>query len=135
VTNQVVDSSAIAVHRRQRRAKSDGLDGRKLLRLLLRFPHGEREVWRVVHGPSVEAEAQRHLPRAVETLQQARASTTPRLKGWLSSQGVRLRSLRQLPEQLHALRLWAGAPIPRGLRRRVLRGYAQHQLLSQPSAA
>ena len=36
ITNQVVDSSSIAVNRRQRRAKSDGLDVRKLLRLLMR---------------------------------------------------------------------------------------------------
>ncbi len=35
-TNQVVDSSAIAVNRRRRRAKSDGLDVRKLLRMLMR---------------------------------------------------------------------------------------------------
>src|ERR1043166_711896 len=56
ITNHVVDSSAIEVNRRQRRAKSDGLDLRKLLSMLLRFHHGEREVWRVVHVPSVEAE-------------------------------------------------------------------------------
>ena len=36
VTSHVVDSSAIEVNRRQRRAKSDGLDVRKLLRMLMR---------------------------------------------------------------------------------------------------
>jgi len=56
LTNHGVDSSAIEVSRRQRRAKSDGLDVRKLLSMLMRYEHGEREVWRVVHVPSVEAE-------------------------------------------------------------------------------
>ena len=36
ITNHVVDSSAIAVNRRQRRAKSDGLDVRTLLRMRMR---------------------------------------------------------------------------------------------------
>jgi transposase len=51
ITNQVVDSSAIAMHRRRRRAKSEGVDVRKLVRLLRRFHSGARQVWRVVHAP------------------------------------------------------------------------------------
>ena len=135
ITNHVVDSSSIEVNRRKRRAKSDGLDVRKLLSMLMRFHHGEREVWRVVHVPSVEAEDQRHLHRDLETLKQERASTTTRLKGLLSSQGVRLMSLSQLPQQLEALRLWDGSPIPSGLRRRVLRVWAHHQFLREQIAA
>ena len=134
ITNHVVDSSSIEVNRRQRRAKSDGLDVRKLLSMLIRYESGEREVWRVVHVPSVAAEDQRHLHRDLETLKQERASTTTRLKGLLSSQGVRLTSLSKLPEQLEALRLWDGSPLPSGLRRRVLRVWAHHEFLSQQIA-
>ncbi|MDH3602222.1 MAG: hypothetical protein OEU26_21630 [Candidatus Tectomicrobia bacterium] len=50
ITNHVVDSSAIEVSRRQRRAKSDGLDVRKLLSMLIRYEQGERQVWQVVKG-------------------------------------------------------------------------------------
>jgi transposase len=71
--------------------------------------------------PSIEAEDQRPLHRDLATLKHERASTTTRLKGLLRSQGIRLTSLSQFPEQLEALRLWAGSPMPRGLRRRVLR--------------
>jgi transposase len=131
----VVASSSIAVNRRQRRAQSDGLDVRQLLRMLRRFHHGAREVWRVVPGPSVEAEDHRPLHRALETLQQERASTTARIKGWLRSQGVRRTSLPQLPEQLEALRRWDGSPMPSGLHRRVLRVDAPHQCLSEQMAA
>jgi transposase len=43
-------------------------------------------------------------------------------------------SLTKLPEQLEALRLWDGSPILPGLRRRVLRVYAQYTFLSEQIA-
>jgi transposase len=134
ITNYVVDSSSIEVNRRKRRAKSDGLDVRKLLSMLMRFDSGEDEVWRVVHVPSVEAEDQRHLHRDLETLKQERASTTTRIKGLLSSQGVKLSNLSHFPEQLDKLRLWDGSEIPSGLRRRLLRVWAHHEFLSEQIA-
>ena len=135
ITNQVVDSSSIEVNRRKRRAKSDGLDVRKLLTMLIRSYHGERGVWRVVNVPSIEAEDQRHLHRDLETVKQERASTIARIKGLLSSQGLRLTSVNKLPEQLDALRLWDGAPMPSGLRQRLLRVYAHYTFLSEQIAA
>src|SRR5215510_10523706 len=64
ITNRVVDSSAIEVNRRQRRAQSDGLDVRKLVSMLRRYEQGDREGWRVVPVvPSVEAEDGRPLHR------------------------------------------------------------------------
>jgi transposase len=135
ISNSVVDSSSIEVNRRKRRAKSDGLDVRKLLSMLMRYQHGERQGWQVVKVPSVEAEDQRHLHRDLETLKQERASTTPRIQGLLRSQGLRVTRLTQLPEHLDALRLWDGSPMPPGLRRRVLRVYAHYTLLSEQIAA
>jgi transposase len=135
ITNHVVDSSSIEVNRRKRRAKSDGLDVRKLLTMLMRSHHGERGVWRVVNVPSREAEDQRHLHRDLETVKQERASTTARIKGLLSSQGIRLTSVNKLPEQLDALRLWDGSPMPSGLRQRLLRVYAHYTFLSEQIAA
>jgi hypothetical protein len=88
-----------------------------------------------VQVPSVAAEAQRHRHRDLEPLKQERASTTIRLTGLLSSQGVRLTSLSQVPAQLDPLRLWDGAALPRGLRRRRLRVDAHHPLLRQQMAA
>src|SRR5215470_3632737 len=135
LTNHVVDSSAIEVSRRQRRAKSDGLDVRKLLSMLMRYHQGERHVWQVVKVPSVEAEDQRHLHRDLETLKQERASTMTRIQGLLSRQGLRGPSLTKVPEHLEALRLWDGAPLPPELRRRVLRVYAHYTFVSAQIAA
>jgi transposase len=118
IPHPVRDASSLEVKRRQRRAKSDGWDVRQLLSMLRRYAQGEREVWRAGHGPSVAAEDQRPLHRALETLKQARARTTTRIQGLLSSQGVKWTSLTQLPEPLDALRLWEGSPIPSGRRRR-----------------
>ena len=77
----------------------------------------------------------RPLHRALETLQQARASTTTRIQGLLRSQGIRLTSLSKFPEHLDALRRWDGSELPSGRRRRVLRGWAPHQCLSEQMAA
>jgi transposase len=135
ITNHVVDSSAIAVKRRKRRAKRAAVDVRKLVRMLMRYAHGAREVGRVVHEPSVDAEDGRPLHRDGETLKRDRASTTTRIQGLLSSQGIRLTRLHKCPAQLEALRLWDGSPLPRGRRRRLLRGYAHPQFLSHQIAA
>jgi transposase len=135
LTNQGVDSSSIAVNRRKRRAKSDGVAVRRLLSMLRRYAQGEREVWRVVPGPSVAAEEGRHLHRDLETLKQERASATTRIQGVLSSQGIRLTSLSKFPEQLDALRLWDGSALPSGLRRRLFRVWGHHQFLSEQMAA
>src|SRR5262249_33779506 len=135
LTNQVVDSSSMEVNRRKRRAKSDGLDVRKLVSMPRRYAQGAREVWRVVQVPSVAAEEGQHLYRDLETLKQERASTTTRIKGVLRSQGIRLTSLSKVPAQLDARRLWDGAELPSGLRRRWLRVWAHHQLLSAQIAA
>src|SRR5262245_23362770 len=135
ITNQVVDSSSIEVNRRKRRAKSDGLDVRKLLSMLMRYEQGERDVCLVVHVPWGEAEDGRQLHGDLEALKQERGSTTSRIQWLLSSQGIRLTNLNKSPEQLDALRLWDGSEIPRGLRRRLLRVWAYHQFLSEQIAA
>src|SRR5215475_4384182 len=61
VTNVVVDAASIEVPRRARRAKTDRLDARKLVTMLLRYIDGERPVWHVVHVPSEADEDRRHL--------------------------------------------------------------------------
>src|SRR5262245_35341736 len=48
VENIVVDSASIEVNRRAKRAKTDALDVRKLLTMLVRYDGGERKVWSVV---------------------------------------------------------------------------------------
>jgi transposase len=120
VTNLVVDSSSIEVPRRARRAKTDRLDGEKLLRLLLRHWGGERDMWQVVHVPSRDVEDARHASRGLTTLQADRTRYRNRIHRVLALHGVRLRLDERLPERLAAAGDWAGAPLPPGVQARVL---------------
>src|SRR6202521_5163089 len=68
IDNIVVDSASIEVNRRARRAKTDRLDGDKLLAMLLRYAGGERRVWSVVRVPTVEEEDARRAHRELGRL-------------------------------------------------------------------
>src|SRR4029079_7046156 len=55
ITNVIVDAASIDIQRRKR-AKTDRLDAESLVRKLVRYYGGERDVWSVVRVPSPEAE-------------------------------------------------------------------------------
>jgi transposase len=127
VSNLVVDSSSIEVPRRVRRAKTDRLDGEKLLRLLLRHWGGERGMWQVVHVPSKDAEDARQASRGLTTLAAERTRYRNRIRGLLALHGVtQVRIDAQLPARLRTLTDWAGAALPVGVVARLL---ATHRLL------
>jgi transposase len=131
IDNRVVDSASIEVNRRQRRAKSDGLDVGKLLGLLLRYHAGEPKVWSVVRVPTVEAEDQRQLHREWRTLNAERTRVTNRIKGLLATQGIRLARGADVGAEVETLRLWDGTPLPRELRARLQREWAHVQFLDE----
>ena len=115
VENVVVDSSSIEVSRRQRRAKTDRLDAEKLLRMLIRHWSGERDLWKVVHVPTVAMEDARHAERALASLVQERTRQRSRLHALLALHGVRQRITRTLGEQVATLTDWAGQALPPGV--------------------
>lgn len=120
VINLVVDSSSIEVNRRARRAKTDRLDARKLVGMLLRYWAGEKDLWSVVKVPTTEQEDGRQLQREIRTLTKEQTRLTNRIQGLLASQGVAVRMGRRgLEEGLDAIRIWDGSPLPSGLRRRL----------------
>jgi len=88
VDNIVVDSSSIEVNRRARRAKTDRLDGDKLLAMLLRHHCGER-VWSVVHEPTPEDEDARRTHRELAQLTRERTSHTNRISSLLVLHNLR----------------------------------------------
>jgi transposase len=129
IENLVVDSASIEVNRRAKRAKTDRLDVRKLLSMLIRYHSGEKKVWSVVHVPSVEAEDKRHLHRELGTLKVDRTRHTNRIKGLLAGQGVRLPVQGDFLERLERVRLWDGSPLPPGLQSRLRREYVCWQFV------
>jgi transposase len=131
VENVVVDSSSIEIDRRQRRAKTDRIDVKKLLKMLVRYRQGEGDVWRTVRAPSVEEEDARQLHRELETLRAEQTSHSNRIKGLLASCGETLEVDRLLPKRLKKLRLWDGSPLPTDLHRRLLREFERMQAVNR----
>ena len=88
IDNIVVDAASIEVSRRARRAKTDRLDGDKLLAMLLRHQAGER-VWSVLHEPSAEAEDERRTHRELARLMHERIAHTNRIGSLLVLHNLR----------------------------------------------
>lgn len=130
VENLIVDAASIEVNRRARRAKSDRLDVRKLLTMLLRYHAGERRVWHVVHAPTVAEEDRRHLHRELVTTKRDRTRLTNRIRGLLAGQGIALPSLADFGARLPALRTWDGSAVPPALAARLAREWVKVEGLS-----
>jgi transposase len=129
VENQVVDSSSIETNRRKRRAKTDRIDGVKLLTMLIRYWGGERGLWSVVRVPSVEDEEGRRLHRELASLNKERTRHRNRIRGLLVAQGLRLEPNGDFLKRLEKLTLWDGAPLPLELKGELEREYQRLSLV------
>ena len=129
VDNQVVDSSSIETNRRKRRAKTDRIDGVKLLTMLMRYWGGERGLWSVVRVPNVEDEEGRRLHRELASLNKERTRHRNRIRGLLVAQGLRLEPKGDFLQRLEALTLWDGAPLPLELKGELEREYQRLSLV------
>jgi len=130
--NLVVDSASIEVNRRHRRLKTDRIDARKLVTMLIRYHNAESRVWSVVYVPSPEAEDARHLHRELLTLKADRTRVTNRIKGLLAAQGLSVASLgRGFLDKLDDLRLWDASPLRPQLRQRLEREWIHRCDFSQ----
>jgi len=131
IENIVVDSSSIEVNRRKRRTKTDRIDARKLLQMLMRYHGGERKLWSVVNVPSVEAEDGRQLGRELETLNKERTMHRARIRGLLIQQGLEVSnpSGKKFLQVLESLRTWEGEEIPEDLKERLVREYERLRMV------
>lgn len=88
VRNHVFDPASLQVNRRARRAKTDRIDVRQMLRALLAHLRGEPKVVSVVRVPSVAQEDARRLHRERHRLVGERVQHVNRIKGLLATQGI-----------------------------------------------
>jgi transposase len=132
VQHHGIDAASLAVNRRQRRAKTDRLDVRKLLTMLRRSLAGERKVWSVVRVPRVEEEDRRQLHRERRTTTQDRTRIINRIKGLLAGHGGQLALQGDGEAPLDQARPWDGSPLPSALRTRLKRAWQQVGLLTTP---
>lgn len=131
IANEVIESASIEVSRQKRRAKTDGIDGGALLRLLWRYHNGERDAIRIVRAPSVEDEDARELHRELVRTKQDRAAVTNRIKGLLFKYGIHLEDLKDLAAKLPRLRMWNGMPLPKWITEVLRLEWSRVQLLTE----
>jgi transposase len=131
VESHVVDAASIAVNRRRRRVKTDRIDVETLLRTLMAWARGERQVCSMVRPPSPEEEDARRLTRERGTLVTERVRHVNRIKGLLATQGVfafiPLRQDRR--KRVEQLRRWDGQPLPPRLKAQLLRELDRLELI------
>lgn len=123
IENQVMDPASLPVNRRARRAKTDRIDLAALLRALMAWHRGERQVCRMVRVPSPEQEDRRRRSRERERLVKERVQHIARIKGLLMTQGIRdfQPTRRDWADRLERLRTGDGRELPPALRAEVER--------------
>ena len=133
IENIVVDSASIEVNRRQRRAKTDRLDARKLVSMLMRYHGGEKKVWAVVRVPSVADEDARQLHRDLQVLKREKTMHCSRISGLLVQQGINIKNpcRRKLSKILSSVCCWDGQPVPDELRIRIDRELERLQMVTE----
>jgi len=88
VESHVVDPASILGPRRRRQAKTDRIDGEKLLRSLAAWLDGEADRCSMVMPPSVAQEDERRLSRERDELVAERTRLSNRINGLLANQGI-----------------------------------------------
>jgi len=132
IKNHVVDSASIEVNRRNRRAKTDRIDVKALLRLLQRYWGGDREAMSVVRVPTLEQEDRRRLHRERERLLKERGSHSARLKSLLVAHGIRLEIRGDFLQQLESARGGSsGYALGVDLKAEIRREYERYRLVAQ----
>jgi len=129
----VLDPASLPVDRRQRRAKSDGLDVEMLLRAVMAYARGEPRVCSVVRVPSVEDEDVRRLPRERERLMSESTAHSNRIKGLLAAQGIWRLNPRHADflTRLSESRTGDGRELPPQLRREIDREVERLRLVQR----
>ena len=133
VRNQVIDSASIEVDRRARRTKTDRIDARKLVILLVRVCLGDRRACRTVRVPTVAAEAARQVSRDRSGLVEDRTRVINQMRGWLATWGAPWPARRQ-GAWWTTVRDWTGAAVPATVQDRLARASGRLALLEQQIA-
>jgi transposase len=134
----VVDPASIPVQRHKRRAKTDRLDAIRLVINLRAWLRGERDRMHVVHVPSAQDEASRHLMRERGQLQKEVLQHLDRMRKLLATLGCWDEvDHRDFAGRLarDEVRCHDGTPLPLELRERLLREGERLALATQQFTA
>jgi transposase len=131
INNFVVDSSSIEVNRRYRRAKTDRIDVRKLMSMLMRYLSGEAKLWSILHVPSVQQEDERRVHREMDRLKQEKTAHSNRIKSLLILHGVSMSVGRNFLAHLEQAVQWDGRKLPVSISNEIVREYRRYELIKE----
>lgn len=124
VKNLVVDSASIEVNRRKRQVKTDKIDARKLLNMLMRHLSGERKHWSVVNVPTQEDEDLRRIQREIDRLTKEQGQHTTRMRSLLNLHGIVIEGAiggKDWETVVNQLRTWENEPLKPFIKAELLR--------------
>lgn len=130
----VIDSASIEQSRHHRRKKTDNLDARSLLRLLIRYDQGDKAALKIVREPDADVEDLRNLQRERTRLSKEFNGVVRSLSSRLKGQGIKIRDKELLSlteEGIGELRTLDGRPVEVWLKRLVLRGLERARLIKK----
>jgi transposase len=133
ITNYVFDPASIAVEQRRRRAKTDRIDGKLLLRTLMAYVRGEPRVVRIVRVPSREQEDARRVSRERDRLITEQTAHTNRITALLRLLGIAVGKPRRRnwPDWVAEQRDWEGQAVPPEMLAELTREHARLMLLRE----
>jgi transposase len=136
ITNYVFDPASIAVEQRARRAKTDRIDGEKLVRTLMAHCRGEPRVVRIVRVPSAEQEDARRASREEERLIKEQGAHINRIKSLLRLHGLAVGNPRRRDwlSWLARQQDWQGQGVPPHLLAEIEREHARLMLVGEQLA-
>ncbi|MDE0210861.1 MAG: IS110 family transposase [Boseongicola sp.] len=117
----ICDPASLEVVRKKRKAKTDRIDARRMVRALRAWDGGEAEALSVVRIPTVEEEDAKRLLRHRERLVKERTSLGNTIKALLKLHGIRDLDPRSptFAAGLAEARTVYGMPLPPGLRNEI----------------
>lgn len=131
IQNVVIDSASIEVSRKKS-AKTDNIDVKALLRLLMRYITGEKEALTIVRVPSVEDEDRRRISRERERLVKERGAHSARIKSLLFLHGIKVDSVKQLHGNTDKLKAAVtGYDLPKDLVSEIERELHRHKMVDE----
>jgi transposase len=113
ISAYILEPTSILVNRRARRAKTDRLDAEGMLRVLVTWLAGDRQVCSMVRVPTPDEEDAKRPHREREQLVHDKQRIENRIEALLFTQGIRGRpSLRSWERDVAALRTGDGRALP-----------------------
>lgn len=128
INNMVVDPGSVE-ETKKKEAKTDRLDARKLVRKLIHYLAGDKEVFNSVRVPDPKDEDDRELARELEQLKKERDQHKNRIRSLLFKHGIDREPTAVLVEELDDLETSYGDPLGPHLKDRIRREYERLQII------